>query len=289
LVSDVDKGIAFGIGANLAFGTHFQRLGFTLSFMSINNHFQANTEIRVYYSFKNLGPKTMYPELVLSQGLLYAFGDERKWNNPFFSSVSNQTIWNTAVAYSYNAYFNKRKTTQQTGIIAIHCEDFSLITENDILARPMLDRFRTAAFLVQYQYQDKMQLALNCSMWTGQFKRRTQSENAHFSRGCYMDTTGGTYTNYSHGLLSLQAKYFIPDYYGNVQANVGIDAEQVRNAVQNKFIHDMPLVPEKWKKGKNCHIPMLDESGNQYLYNDGQQIRKPCPYLNLFSNAGVFY
>ena len=105
---------------------------------------------------------------------------------------------------------------------------------------------------------------------------------------CYMDTVRGVYTQYSHGLLSAQVKYNL-GYSQNVQLNAGVDAEQVRNAVQNKVIHDMPFIPRKWNKAKNCYIPMLDSEGGQYLYRPGQRIKPPRLYLNLFSNASVFY
>lgn len=277
----------FNVSANLAFGTHFRRIGVNFNVLFISDHVQTNSGIRAYFNFKNPGPLKIYPELVLSQGLLYAYGGGG-FANPFISSVSNQTGYANSVAYSYNAYFNRVRTTQQTGIVAIQVGGFTFITENDILARPMLDRFRTAAFLIQYQYEDKFQAAVNGSMWTGQMGNRTALNNAGIYSNCYMDTTGGVYPYISHGLLSAQFKCNF-DYIQNVQASAGIDAEQVRNVLQNRFIHDMRFIPKKWNRSKNCHIPMIDAKGEQYLYKEGQTVRKPKVYLNLFSNANVFY
>jgi hypothetical protein len=279
--------IGFNISVNLALGTHFQRAGLNFNFLYVNTHFQANSEVRVYFNFKNLGPKKKYPELVLSQGIVFAYGRAADYYNYFLTSVSNQTGYSHSIAYSYNAYFNKIKTTQQTGIVALQFNSITFITENDLLARPALDRFRTGALLLQYQFEDKLQVAVNCSMWTGQMGKRRTLENSPLRSGCYMDSTGGVYPEMSHGLLSLQVKYNVT-YSQNVQASVGVDAEQVRNAVQNKFIHDMPFLPKKWRV-KNCHIPMIDTQGHAYLYKEGQQIRQPKVYLNLFSNASVFY
>jgi hypothetical protein len=284
-----EKNIGFNVGLNLAFGTHFQRLGLNLNFFYLTNFFQANSEIRAYFNFKSLGPKISYPELVISQGVVLGYGaTQTNFFNPFLSSVSNQTKYLNAVAYSYNAWFNKQNTTQQTGIIALQFDRFTVITENDILARQMLDRFRTAAILLQYQYEDQFQAAINCSMWTGSMGNRHPIQHPKFKSSCYMDTLGGVYTNTSHGLLSAQFKYNLA-FSQNIQANVGLDAEQIRNAVQNKFIHDMPFIPKKWNKAKNCHIPMLDEYGNPFLYEEGQQIRKAKLFLNAFSNANLFY
>lgn len=282
------KHIGFFFGANIAFGTHFQRLGLNCNLLYVNSHFQANSEVRLYYSFKNLGPKFIYPEVVLAQGLLYSFGGQSKYLNLSYTTVSNQTGYKYAVAYSYNAYFNKKKTTQQTGLFALHFNEVAFITENDIFARPTLDRFRTGAFLLQYQFENQFQLGLNCSMWTGKMGHRKEIANDKVYSHCYMDTSGNVYANLSHGLLSLQFKYK-PFYFQSPQANLGIDAEQIRNIVQNRIIHDARFIPKALKRRRVCHIPMLDENGNQYLYREDQKIRKPKVYINLFSNASVFY
>jgi len=276
------------VGAHLAFGTHFQRLGFNFNFFIIEQHVQLNSELKLYYNFKNLGPRTMYPELVLSQGILFGWQHTNDLPSIFMNVVSNQTPYQYAVAYAYNAYFNKRKTTQQTGIVALYFDKLAIISENDLLAKPALDRFRTAAFLVQYQLKEDIQLGINCTLWTGKYGYKKQIDNPKFKRACYLDTLGGIYSNQSHGLLSLQAKMF-PINFQAIQANVGVDAEQVRNVVQNKFIHDMPFLPKKWNKSNNCHIPMLDENGNPFLYLENQKIRKPKAYLNVFSNGSLFY
>ncbi|HOZ88406.1 MAG TPA: polymorphic toxin type 23 domain-containing protein [Bacteroidia bacterium] len=275
------------IGLNLAFGTHFQRLGLNFNFFYINDFFQANSEIRVYMNFKNLGPKKIHPELVLSQGVVFGYGKLQSFFNPFISSISNQTGYANAFAYSYNAWFNPIRTRQQTGLVAFQFDRVSFIAENDILARGYYDRFRTGGFLLQYQYENQFQAAVNCALWTGKMGRQVH-DNREFNAVCYMDTTGGLYTRYSHGLLSAQFKYNV-GYSQTAQANVGVDAEQIRNAVQNKLIHDMVFIPRKWITLKNCHIPMLDDKGEQYLHKPAQKIRKAKPYFNVFSNANLFY
>jgi hypothetical protein len=283
-----DAHFGFNFSANIAFGTHFQRVGLNLNFFYVYEHVQANSELRTYFSFKNLGPKIIYKELVLSQGIIYGYDIKQSFFNPFVNSISNQTGYRHSFSYAYNVYLNRIKTTQQTGLFALQFDKISVITENDILARPTLDRFRTGAFLIQYQYDDKFQAAINCSMWTGQMGRKMPIESDKVYSHCYMDTTGGVYSNLSHGLFSAQFKYNV-GLSQNAQANIGIDAEQVRNVMQNKFIHDAVLIPKKWRSGKNCHIPMIDEQGNQYLYDKSQRTKAARLYLNLFTNAAVFY
>ena len=277
----------FNIGAVMALGNKFQRIGITLQSYYIYNFTQLNAEIRFYHNLKNLGPTRQYGEIVTSAGVIFAYGPKQECYNPFLSSISNQTGYTNSVGYSYNAYWpHKIKTRQQTGTIALQFNNFSIISENDILGHTYFDRFRTGAFLVQYQYKNLYQFAINCTMWTGQMGNKIIG-NPNFPAG-YMDTTGGVYTNYSHGLLCAQFKMYL-DQGQNFQANLGVDAEQVRNFVQNKLIHDMIFIPRKWFTPINSHIPMLDTTGNQYLYNPEQKIKKSQLYWNVFSGAAAFY
>lgn len=262
-------------------------MGLVLQAYYLYDFVQFNAETRVYHSLKNLGPKLEYNEAVTSAGIVLAYGHKQNHFNPFLSSVSNQTKRRYSVAYSYNAYFNKIKTKQRTGTVALQFGDISVIGENDIFAQPMLDKFRTGAFLLQYQYKNLAQVSINCTMWTGKMGSPVR-DNKEFPYVGYMDTVGGLYPKCSHGLLSAQFKFNM-GCGQNAQLNLGVDAEQVRNAVQNRLIHDLIFIPRKWYKPVNCHIPMLDRDGNQYLYKSGQKIKKPQFYWNAFSNASIFY
>lgn len=283
-----EQSIGVNVGLNIALGTHFQRAGVVLNAAYVNDHFQANAETRFYFNLRSLGPRKKHGEITTSLGVLYGYGKQNTWYNPFYNSVSNQTGYKYAIAYSYNAYWNKIKTSQRTGIVALQFDKIAVISENDLLAPPSLDKFRTAAFLIQFQHDSLFQAAINCSMWTGKMGFQKPDEDSHFRFGCYMDTVGSIYPNYSHGLLSGQFKYYL-GYGQNAQANIGVDAEQVRNAVQNKIIHDMRFLPKSWIKNRNCHIPMLDDKGNQYLYREDQKRRPAKFYFNLGGNEGIFY
>lgn len=279
--------LGFNAGASIAIGSHFQRIGLNFNLFYVNNFFQTNSELRMYFNFRNLGPRKEYGEFVFSQGLVFGYGGKQTFFNPFINSVSNQTGYFSSLAYSYNVYLNKIKTKQVTGTIGLQFDAVSLIVENDIFAWPLLDRFRTGAFLIQYQQRDLFQAAINCTMWTGQMGHCVRGDTTFPAVG-YIDTVGGRYTNISHGLLSAQMKYNV-GLSQTLQGNIGIDAEQVRNAVQNKLIHDVCFIPKSWFRRYNCHIPMVDREGNQYLYREGQKIKKPKPYINVFGNASLFY
>jgi hypothetical protein len=282
-----NKNSGFNIGVVFALGNKFQRIGYTFQTYYFYKFVQLNGEVRLYYNLKNLGPKKEYGEIVTSAGIVIGYGKKQNWYNPFLSPVSNQTKYSNSIGYAYNAYFNKIKTKQQTGTLALQFNGISIIADNDLLAKPVLDRFRTGALLLQYQYKNYFQTGLNCTMWTGQMGQAVKDDKDFPAIG-YMDTTGGLYTNYSHGLLSLQFKGNI-GLGQNVQGNLGVDAQQVRNVVQNRFSHDLAFLPKKWFKRINCHIPMLDTLDNQYLYKPGQKIKKPDLYWNVFSGSSLFY
>lgn len=280
-------GWGFNIGVVAAMGNRFQRIGAAIQCYYCYDFAQLNVEARAYRNFKNLGPVGRYNELVTSAGLVVGYGEKQKERNRFLSPIANQTKYVNSIGYCYNAYFNKVRTTQQTGIIALQFNRISIISENDIFARPRLDRFRTGAFLIQYQHSNLYQFAINCTMWSGQMRHSVTGDKS-FPYSCYQDTTNSVYANYSHGLLSAQFKMAL-DHGQNLQANVGVDAQQVRNAVQNHMLHDVLLGPALWPKSQNCHIPVLDTEGSQYLYRPGQKMKRPQLYWNVFSSASTFY
>jgi hypothetical protein len=259
----------FNVGFVSAFGTHFQKFGVVVQGYYVYQFVQVNASVRLYDNFKNLGPKGEYAEINAALGLCVGYGKKNRETNQFVSSVGNQTGYTNSIAYSYNVWYNRRKTSQVTGIIALQFHHFSVISENDLLAKRILDRFRTGALLLQYQ--DKhIQYAVNATLWTGQLGRAVTNDTLFPYKG-YINTEGGVYANYSHGLLSAQIK--VSNEYGQYL--------QVRNVLQNKAVHT--IFPN------NYHIPMIDTTGNQYLYKKGQVIKKPKLYLNAFTNANIFY
>ncbi|HTL81708.1 MAG TPA: polymorphic toxin type 23 domain-containing protein [Bacteroidia bacterium] len=275
----MQKNSGISAGIVLAAGSHFDRIGISVNAYYVKDFIQVNSDVRFYFNFRSLGPPKKYAETVLSAGIVFGFGKTSADTNLFLSSVSNQMRYRNSFAYSYNCYFNRKRTSQQTGIFGMQFDRLTFLMENDIFAHPRFDRFRTGAFLLQYQYK-QFQYGINSTLWTGQMGERITDSTYELPNG-YMDTTGGIYPTSSHGLLSAQVKSLLP-YSQYVQANAGIDAEQVRNAIQNRLIHHI-------FSNKNAPIPMIDQSGGQYLYREGQKIKPVRPYWNVFLDPSVFY
>ena len=274
-------------GVIIAFGNKIDRIGLSINAYYVKNNFQINPEFRVYFNFKNLGPKKQYIEGLASLGVVYGYGTKKLIDtNFFYSSVSNQTLYNNSVGYSFNYYINPIGTAQQTGIISLQFDQINFVAENDIFARPRLDRYRTGAFLLQFR-NEKAQFGINSTLFTGQMGAKINDENYPHSH-LYKNNEGGKYTESSHGLLSAQFQYILPNHH-KAQANLGFDSEKVRHIIQNRLIHDAIFLPKKWRSKTNAHIPMMDSNGDQYLFKEGQKIKSTTIYYNLYSNPSLFY
>ena len=72
-----------------------------------------------------------------------------------------------------------------------------------------------------------------------------------------------------------------------MRGGIGVDAEQIRHAVQNRYMHDELFLPKKWRDKNNHHFPMIDTKVQQYLYKPEQKVRKTKIYFNTFLNPDV--
>lgn len=275
---EFNKNYGFQVGFIGSFGTHVQRFGIHLQGYYTYHFAQINGGIRLYDNFKNLGPTGEHAELNAFAGLCVGYGKTNKEQNVFLNPVSNQTVYNNSVAYSYNWWLNKKGTSQVTGIVAFQFQKISVISENDVFAKPVLDRFRTGAILIQYQDKN-FQYAINATMWTGKLGRTITNDSLFPYKG-YINEENGVYPFLSHGLLSAQVKW-ANEYGQYLQGNVGADAEQIRNVLQNKAAHT--FFPN------NYHLPMIDREGKQYLYRTSQKIKRPKAYINAYCNPQIFY
>ncbi len=278
---DWDAGATLGLTVYL--GNKTDRIGIFVGGWVRYDFVQLNPGIRVYYNFKNFGPPGKYWELDTYAGLLFSWGKRDSIDNPFITNVSNQTMRRYSFAYSYNVYCDGIGTSQKTGTVAVQIDKISLITENDLFGDNK-DRFRTASATIQYRHE-KTIFGLSCILWTGENGMRITGTNYPSRRGYKEPARFG---EYSHGILCLQVQQDL-GYGQNIRADAGIDAEQVRHAVQNKVIHDFIFLPEKWVKNPSSHVPMLDTENSMYLYQSGQKIRKPTPYFNIAANPSLFY
>lgn len=283
----------FSAGISLDAGTKVNRLGLHATAFGVVNFVQLNAGVKAYYNFQSLGLKKKTPELQVSGGLNFGFGQKDSVVSRFMGTGENNTLYRNAFGYSYLHYADRNQTSQSTGIFNVQVRQFLLMTENDLFAggKGWRDRFRTGAFLIGYTYKD-LRFAVSSVFWTGDYVGcEIVRDSLYPARFGYRKEAGSHYGKYALGLLSAQVNWAIPTIplHQNLRVNVGIDAEQVRNGIQNRFIHDQPYLPKSWIKHENPHIPMISDQQDQYLFQPGQRVRPASFYFNLGLNSPVFY
>jgi len=284
--------MGFSAGLSFDFGNRVNRIGISVSGYYTYYFTQINATLKTHYNFQSLGIKQKTPEIQLGIGAEIGFGKTDSLRNNFIGLTENNLLQRNSFGYAYIRYWDKNQTSQSTGVLSVTVQHVKFVTENDLFAagKGWRDRFRTGAFLIEYQYLNT-KFAINSTFWTGDY---TGCDNVYDSeypaRFGYRLSEKAQYGNFSLGLLSLQVNQLLPlPYTQNAQLNIGIDAEQVRNVLQNKLIHDQPFFPKKWLTLKPVHIPMLDINNEQYLYKEGQEIRPIAFYFNLGLNNNLFY
>lgn len=279
------------VGLTVNFGTKVNRLGLQVGAYYAKSVVQINSGLRVYYSLNSYGPKGNRAEFMLSFGALLGYGETDTLSNPFIHPLSNQTIHRYGVAYAYNIYLDQVKTSQSTGTLALHFPNTEIMVENDILSGSGKDEYRTGALQIAYYYQQKTRLSLNAITWTGCLRndnKKRVRESDYPARFGYFDISGCPYGGISHGIFGAQVQYALP-YAQVASVMVGADSEKIRHALQNKFMHDMPMVPKKWNTAENPHIPMVADDGNPFLFKPGQKLRPNKFFLDFGFNPTVFY
>ena len=280
-------------GISFSFGTHINRIGFHAAGYYNYAFAQANANINGYYNFRSLALKEKGWELQLGAGLELGFGRKDTVRSPFIGLTENNMRQDYSVGYNYLIYFDQQHTSQTSGILDVNVLNFKFATENDLFGfgDGWRDRYRTGAFLLEYRYQN-FKFALNSTLWTDDYTVCKKVLNSDYpARFGYKENNEVKFCGESIGLLSAQVKYLAPiptNYwpaYQEVQMNIGIDAEQVRNVL----IHDHYPVPKKYIKRNPCHIPMQDCNGDQFLFKDGQKVEPLKFYFNLGTNQSVFY
>jgi hypothetical protein len=275
-------------GLSIQFGSHQNRIGTHLS----TSFGQAYANITIRYDFlytlKDLG----YYEKSFQHIIGLKWASALQQNSSVYRASLNSPFskdYFYEFHYFYRYYFNKWNTNQPTGELGLNFGHFFLMHENDLLAAKSVDKFRTAAMRIGYQ--DSVQsIATSFIFWTGDkdHPNTKRIRSSDFSRYGYFDLSENPYGKYSHGILAIDYVRQIP--FGNqFRLSVGYDHERIRNAIQNKFMPDLPIWPRKWNTAKSRHVPMVDQDGNSFLFKEDQTLRKGNMYWGIFLNSPEFY
>ena len=282
------------IGLSATFGTKVNRIGLVIGGFIAVEHLQINSSFNRFYCYNSYGPDLPRKESQFNLGVTGSFGPEVATTEDyiFFSPVSNFTGKKHSVSYVYKIYKDNISTSQNSGVIGFQTGNIQFYSENDLFIFKGSDKYRTGAISLNYQYQNT-QVGISCLLWTADNTDKKKikvppGESAYNSKHGYYDLSQTKHGRYSQGILALHAAYDLP-YSQTISVDAGIDAEQVRHVLQNKILHDMPFVPDKWIKAINPHFPMLDTEGNPFLDKENQKIRKPLFFGATSLNPTLFY
>lgn len=289
-VSALPEKMGAGIrgGVLLSFGSHVRQVGFTVSGYWYYDFFQLNALGRVGVHSRNMGPQVKGKEALFSLGAVVGVDPSRDVENYFLSAVSNQMGKLYSLGFAQNFYWDSHKTSQHTGTIGMQIGQVELAHENDIFSVMGSDRYRTAAIYAAW-FNGFERVEISSIMWTGNTNsKKSVKYDKGVGRFGYLDISEAEYGKISNGILCINWDHF----YGFGQTSrvgLGIDSEHVRNALQNRLMHDMYLFPKKWNHAKNKHIPMLDEEGNPFISSDIQNVKKDRFYYQVSWNKPGFY
>ncbi len=269
------KGVGAQLGLCIELGSHQNRIGFVARAYSHWEHVQFNIEVAGLYNSCSLGAEERGLEGQFKFGLVGTWGKQDSlWQNPFFGATEQQTNRPYAVGYSYNLYWDTQKTSQCTGNFSVQVLPIRFLLENDFLAFLQEDKYRTGAIAIYYQ-RGPWQVALQQISWTADpYAKGTSTvtddpnytqEQAKYG---YRAMEHVRYREHSAGILRLRAMYHTGWLNQTLGVALGVDAEQIRHTLQNKWVHDSFIL-------RNPHIPMVDRDGMPFLYQTGQKIRTP--------------
>jgi hypothetical protein len=286
-------GNGFGgqVGISCAFGTHKNRIGVIAKAYYAGKGFQVNTQVGFWYYGTQVGSNKSTWEMQARLGALGAWGKTDSIVNPFVHELGNQTGRRFTAGYSYIWYWNTMKTSQGSGAIGFQWGPVTYILENDFLGFAFGDKYRTGAMGLYYRHRNT-QFGIRNITWTGDPyapdmpKMITGTDFP--ARYGYKDMSQAPFGDCSAGIVSVFVEHqFLTGKY--IDASIGIDAEQIRNVVQNKWIHDSPILPLNWGKVGNPHIPMVCDDGSPYMYEEGQKIRPARFFMQFGYNGNGFY
>jgi len=275
-----------GICASL--GTHQRNIGLTVrGYTQISDYVQINAEITGLYhehhyaAKKGLGMRA-------SVGAFYGFGKRDTSQKHFISVTNHQTANRYAVGYAFHYYGNRFKTSQCSGSVAIHLQNWAISLENDVLGGGGKDRFRTSALGVSYQ-KGNWQYSIQNILWTGDTQGAMRVKDSLYpARFGYLDMEKQAFGKTSAGVLAFKAGYAL-NFGQTLQVGAGIDSEKIRNFFQNTLLHDMYFVPQSWIRSENAHVPMIDDKQGIYLYRPHQKIRPNRFWGGISLNQTGFY
>ena len=252
---NINSGFNFSVLIKLS--SHQTQYGFKLNTFVLLDHFQFNTESIFSYYPRNIGQRKRMFENKNSIGIVGLFGNSKTTSDFSYSCIQHQSFKKYGIAYSYIWYRDNQSTSQKSGAIGIHFNRLSILHENDFFSGFGKDRFRTGD--IKLCFQDSLiKYMSGIQLWTGETSGTRVKENKDSKTiKRYKDLSDLPYGRSSNGIffIGISSNFYLNN---NLNIKAGWDSEQIRHLIQNKILHDFPLLPNS---NKTPYYPRLDSKG----------------------------
>jgi hypothetical protein len=265
------------VGLSTQFGTHINQLGIKIQGYRVVEFVQINSGGTIYLTGKDLGNRQNFISSRLNLGAVFLGGKRNALPTFILDGVNHQTNYQYGIGYNYLWYLDNAGTSQNSGAMGLHIDQWSVIVENDFYGGQGRDRFRTSHAHINY-HEEFINLSFHTHLWTGETANiRRQKDDSYPNE--YKNLSNNPFGKTSHGILHFGADILM--FHGNsIGMDLGIDHERIRHVLQNKMMHDKKFIP-KSKRKTNPHYPMLNMNGEPILDNS-----KP-PSTSLFLQLGL--
>ena len=253
------KHIGGSLGLTLNFGTHVNSIGVSAKTYYQDYFYQVNLGTSFAYNLTSYGYRKHFWESRNYLGLNLLGGKKNNTIDFQLDGLTHQSTFQNALGYNYLWYFDNTGTSQRSGGWSISLNKVGVYFENDVFGGQAKDRFRTGHILVSYRYLD-FKLGTGFYIWTGETANskwiHEQRPKAPYG---YRSLENNLYGKTSAGALYASIVSNLP-FNQIAFAKIGIDSEQLRDAIQNRLVHDLIFLPKKIER-KTPHYPQLDENG----------------------------
>lgn len=261
-------------------GSHEKSLGLRLNTFIQFPFFQTNFSSSFLFYKKSFGQRKHFFENKNELGIVCFFGKKNQFVQPQLSAFSHQTPHEYALSYASIWYFDNVHTSQRSGAFGLQLKKINVKIENDAFAGIATDRFRTGLFQINF-LDSLVNFGTGFYIWTGE-TTGVPSKQFPFNRSKkYKDVSSLLYGKTSHGIWFLSGQIHILNAQF-IQLKLGIDSEEIRNTIQNRFLHDLPFLPRKFQN-QTPHYPRLNENGLPVF--SSKEAKKATEFYSVGINA----
>lgn len=269
------QSVFVGMRLSACIGSHQHYYGLGIHAGIESNALMFTLGSDVSFKLKDLGDRMNFFDSKSYIGTSIVTGKNTSIRDIELGLLNNYFSRENSLGYAYIVYMDNVGTSQLSGAFRGEFRRHSLVLENDFFAGQGKDRFRTAWLI--YRYRELLWSGhLGVRLWTGESSGlQVKVINYHGNGQQYKDLSTNPFGKTSHGILYGGFRYKI--WTQTLGVDLGIDAEQVRHALQNQVAHSS--IWHKKHLSKAVVYPMLDKYG--YPTFEKSQVRMPCTYFQL--------